>query len=148
MIARATWISSSTAPGRHPLEQAEVEERHAPVVEQHRVAGVGVAGELVVAVQAAEVEAEQDLADPVALLLRSSRLSSSKPVPSHELGDHHPLARERGDDVGDDDERMAAEDPRQRALVLGLELVVELLLDPGADLLADRLRVHARARSA
>ena len=37
---------------------------------------------------------------------------------------------------------MAAEDPRQRPLVLGLELVVELLLDPRADLLADRLRVH------
>ena len=31
---------------------------------------MGVAGELVVAVQAAEVEAEQDLAEAVALLLR------------------------------------------------------------------------------
>ena len=50
--------------------------------------------------------------------------------------------RQRRDHVGDDDERVAAEDPRQRALVLGLELVVELLLDPGADLLADRLGVH------
>ena len=38
---------------------------------------------------------------------------------------------------------MAAVDPRQRALVLGLELVVELLVDPRADLLADRLRIHA-----
>ena len=52
---------------RHPLEQPEVEERHPSVVEQHRVARVRVAGELAVAVQAAEVEAEQDLADPVAL---------------------------------------------------------------------------------
>ena len=48
---------------RHPLEQPEVEERDAAVGEQHRVAGVRIAGELVVAVQAAEVEAEQDLAD-------------------------------------------------------------------------------------
>ncbi len=39
---------------------------------------------------------------------------------------------------------MAAVDPRQRALILSLELVVELLLNPGADLLADRLRVHPR----
>ena len=39
---------------------------------------------------------------------------------------------------------MAAEDPRQRPLVLRLELVVELLVDAVADLLADRLRVHPR----
>ena len=49
-----------------------------------------------------------------------------------------------GDDVGDDDERVAAEDPRQRALVLRLELVVELLADPRADLLGGRLDVEAR----
>ena len=38
---------------------------------------------------------------------------------------------------------MAAEDARQRALVLGLELVVELLVDPPADLVGQRLRVQA-----
>ena len=49
------------------LEQPEVEERHAPVVEQDAVARVRIAGELAVAVHALEVEAEDDLADPVAL---------------------------------------------------------------------------------
>src|SRR5215212_3421649 len=43
----------------------------------------------------------------------------------------------------DDDEGVAAEDPRQRALVLRLELVVELLPDPAADLLGRRLDVDA-----
>ena len=53
--------------GLHALEQAEVQERHAAVGEQQEVARVGVAGELPVAVQAAEEEAEHDLADAVAL---------------------------------------------------------------------------------
>ena len=71
-----------------------------------------------------------------------------EPGPVDVLADQHPLAGERGDHVGDHDERVAAEDPRQRALILGLELVVELVVDPLADLLADRLRGRARARSA
>ena len=57
--------------GVHALEQAEVEERHAPVVEQQEVAGMRVAGELPVAIQAAEEEAEDDLAEAVALGLRA-----------------------------------------------------------------------------
>src|SRR5204863_4920277 len=55
---------------RDALEEAEVQEAHAAVVEQQRVARVGVAGELVVAVHAAEVEAKDDLAKAVALGLR------------------------------------------------------------------------------
>ena len=129
--------------GRHPLEQAEVEERDAAVGEQHRVAGVRVARELVVAVHAAEVEAEQDLADAVALRLRVA-LDLLEADALDELGDEHALARERRDHVGHEDERVAAVDPRERALVLGLELVVELLLDPVPDLLADRLGVEPR----
>ena len=39
---------------------------------------------------------------------------------------------------------MPAEDPRERTLVLRLELVVELLVDPQADLLGDGLHVEAR----
>ncbi len=42
---------------------------------------MGVSGELVVAVQAADVEAVDDLADPVALLAASMPLSASNPVP-------------------------------------------------------------------
>ena len=41
------------------------------------------------------------------------------------------------------DERVAAEDPGHRALVGGLELVVELLVDAQADLLGDLLDVEA-----
>ena len=58
--------------GVHALEQAEVEERDAAVVEQQEVARVGVARELVVAVEAAEEEAEDDLAEAVALGLRAA----------------------------------------------------------------------------
>ena len=78
---------------------------------------MGIARELVVAVQAAEEEAEDDLADPVALGLGSS-LSSSKPVPSTNSLTSTRSRESRGDHVGDDDERVAAEDARQRALVL------------------------------
>ena len=92
-----------------------------------------VAGELAVAVQAAEEEAEDDLADPVALGLRAG-LELLEADAGDELAHQHALARERADHVGHDDERVAGEDARQRALVLGLELVVELLDDPLADL--------------
>src|SRR6185437_659892 len=116
-----------------PLEQAEIEERHATVVEQQEVAGVRVAGELAVAIQAAEEEAEDDLADAIALGLRASlQLLEADAV--HELADEHALARERGDDAGHVDERVAIEDAGQRTLVLGLQLVVELLDDALPDL--------------
>ena len=56
----------------HPLEEAEVQERDAAVGEQQEVARMRVAGELAVAVEAAEEEAEDDLADAVALGLRAA----------------------------------------------------------------------------
>ncbi len=123
------------------LEEAEVEERYAPVLQQHEVAGVGVAGELVVAVEAAEEEAEHDLPDAVALGLRVA-LQLLEAHPLHELAHEHALARELGDHVGDLDERVPVEDARQRALVLGLQLVVELLADPLLDLRRDRAHVE------
>ena len=128
---------------RDALEQAEVDERHAPVVEQQRVAGVRVAGELVVAVHAAEVEAKDDLAEAVALGL-GQLLELLEAASGDELRDDHALVRQRGDDLRHDDERVAAVDPRERALVLRLELVVELLVDARADLVAHRLRIQAR----
>jgi len=127
--------------GAQALEQPEVQERHAPVVEQQEVAGVRVAGELAVAVQAAEEEAKDDLADAVALGLRAV-LELLEADAADELAHQHPLARETADHVGDDDERMPGEDTRERALVLGLQLVVELLDDPLLDLLRDRLDVE------
>jgi hypothetical protein len=127
----------------HALEQAEVQERDAPVGEQHEVAGMRIAGELAVTVETAEEEAEDDLADAIALLLRVA-LELLETDSAHELADHDALARERADDLGHDDERMAREDPCERALVLSLELVVELLADPIADLARDRLDVELR----
>ena len=82
--------------GVHALEQAEVQERHAAVVEQQEVARVGVAGELAVAVQAAEEEAEDDLPDAVALGLRAT-LELLEADAGDELADEHALARERAD---------------------------------------------------
>jgi hypothetical protein len=111
------------------------------VVEREEVPGVGVARELAVAVEAAEVEAEQDLADPVALLLRAV-LHELEAGAGHVLADHHPLGREARHHVGHVDEGVAPEDARQCALVLGLELVVELLVDPVAHLLGHRLHVE------
>ncbi len=49
--------------GVQALEQTEVEKRDAAVVEQQEVPGMRIAGELVMAVEAAEEEAEDDLAD-------------------------------------------------------------------------------------
>ncbi len=102
---------------------------------------MGIPGELMVAVEAAEVEAKQHLAGPVTALLRKA-LQLLEPGAFDVLADQHPLAREAAEHLGNHDERMATEDPGERALVLGLELVVELLLDPVPDLRADRLRVQ------
>ena len=106
-----------------------------------------VAGELVVAVEAAEEEAEDDLAEPVAVRLRIA-LELLEARALDELADDHALARQARDDVRHDDERVAAEDARERALVLRLQLVVELLVDPQADLLGDRLDVEPRRDAA
>ena len=53
-----------------PLRHAEVEERHPAVGHQQVVAGVGVGVEVLELVDRAEVEAEDDLAEAVALVLR------------------------------------------------------------------------------
>ncbi len=52
-----------------------------------------IAGELPVAVQAAEEEAEDDLAEPVALRLRAA-LELLEADAVHELADEHALARQ------------------------------------------------------
>ena len=123
------------------LEQPEVQERHAPVVQQHEVAGMRIAGELAVTVEASHEEAKNDLPDPVALGL-GTLLELLEAGPLHELGDQDTLARELAHNLGDRDERVAPEDARQGALVLGLQLVVELLPDPLPDLSRDGLHVE------
>ncbi len=105
--------------------------------------GWGSPREPAVAVHRLVVEAEDDLADPVALGLRLGA-QGLEPVAGDQLGDEDVLAAEVGDHVRDADERVASVDPRHRPVVGGLELVVELVDDPGADLLADRLDVELR----
>ena len=78
---------------RHHLEQAEVQERDAAVAEQQEVAGVRVAGELAVAVHAAEVEAEDDLGHAVAGGL-VGLLDGVEAGAVDVLADEHLLARE------------------------------------------------------
>ena len=138
---QASSISSSSR--RHHLEQPEVQERDAAVGHQQEVARVRVAGELVVAVHAAEEEAEDDLADAVARGL-VHLLDRVEARARDVLADQHALARQRGHDVRHDDERVAAEDAREPALVLRLELVVELVADARADLLGGGLDVEPR----
>ena len=129
--------------GGDPLEEAEVEERHAIVVEQQHVAGVRVAGELAVAVHRAEVEPEDDLPDTIALGLREG-LHRFEAAAGDVLRNDDLLAREVGHDVRDDHPWVPAVDAGQRALVRGLELVVELLVDALPDLPTDRPHVEAR----
>jgi len=72
----------------------------------------------------------------------SSSLTSPKALPWTN-SDQHPPRGERGVHGGDEHERVAAERARDRALVLGLELVVELLGDPFAQLGEDGAHVEA-----
>ena len=91
----------------------------------------------------AEVEAEHDLAEAVARRLVEP-LDLLEAHALEQLGDEHAAARERGVDRRDVRERVPAERARHRALVLGLELVVELLGDALAQLAVERLRVEPR----
>ena len=86
----------------------------------------------------AVLEAVEDLAEAVAHVVGLA-LELGEPAAVHELGDDHALAEEVADDVGDADVRVAAVLARHRAVVGGLELVVELLRDALGDLLRDLL---------
>ena len=77
--------------GVHALEQPEVQEGDASVVEQQEVAGMRIARELVVAVEAAEEEAEDDLTEAIALGLRAF-LELLEADADDVVADEHPLA--------------------------------------------------------
>ena len=122
--------------------QAEVEEADAAVVEQQVVAGVRVAGDAACVVHEPEVEAEDDLGEPVARRL-VELLDRPEARAGDQVGDEHAPARELGVDLGHVRERMPAVGARDGAVVLRLELVVELLGDPLAQLRVHRLDVQA-----
>ena len=123
------------------LGHAEVEERHPAVGHQQVVAGVGVGVEVLEVEDRAEAEAEDDLAEAVALRLRQllDLLEAGAVDP---LAHEHALGRQPGDHVGHVDERVAAVAARERALVLRLELVVELLHHALLELGGGRLGVE------
>ena len=122
------------------MKQTEVEERDLAVGPTQEVAGVGVARELALAEHRPVEEAEDDLADAIALGVVLG-LELRKAVAVHELGDDQPLPRQAGQDVRNHDEGVAAVDAREHALVAGLQFVVELLDDPLAHLVGKRLHV-------
>ena len=103
-----------------------------------------VAGDDAVAPHEAEEEAEGDLADAVALGVAEA-LDVAAPRVRRRT-----RSRARGartDSVctrGTPHVRMAAEPPLEAALMLGLDLVVELVRDPLADLGEHRARVESR----
>ena len=77
-----------------PLREPEVDERDAAVGEEEVVARVRVAVQQPVAERAVDVEADEDLADPVALGLRQL-LRRGEPGAVDELADQDALARQR-----------------------------------------------------
>ena len=90
----------------------------------------------------AEVEAEDDLAEAVARRVVAA-LDLLEAGADEQLGDQHAAAGEPGEDLGHERERVAAVRARDGALVLGLDLVVELLADALAQLAVQRLDVEA-----
>ena len=110
-------------------QQAVVEERDPAVGAQQVVAGVGIAERDPVPVGEPEVKAVDDLAVPVALALGGLAYGLES-LARDVLGGEDPAGRERGVNARDEDERMASPQSLDPALVLSLELVVELLADP------------------
>ena len=120
------------APVEHAHE-TEVEEAHPPVLEQQVVAGMGIARDAAHVLDEAEVEPEDDLAEAVPRG-RVAALDLLEPLAGQQVGDEDASSRELGVDLRDVGEGMAAVGARHGTLVLGLELVVELLGDPFAQL--------------
>src|SRR4051794_4100585 len=96
--------------------------------------------EVLQVVDRAEAEAEDDLAEAIALLLRLF-LDVVEAVTVDPLGHEPPPAREARDDIRHVDERMAAIRAREGPLALCLELVVELLEHALLQLLGRRARI-------
>src|SRR5215210_4120229 len=95
-----------------------------------------------VAVEQAEEEPEDDLA--VAVTLRAvERADRLEALPLHVLGDEHAAGGEVGPHPRHGDERVVADEALDTPLVLRLQLVVELLADPLAQLGEQRAGVEA-----
>ncbi len=128
---------------RVPLHEPEVEEAHAAVAAEQVVAGVRIAVERVQPVDAAEHEPEDRLGRGIALVLRPL-LDLGEAGAVGELGGEHAHARQLVDDARHVDERMVRVPVGEEVLIVGLDAVVELLDEPGAQLLDERSGLEAR----
>src|SRR3954451_2787392 len=90
----------------------------------------------------AEVEPEGDLSQTIALRVVEARDRLCS-VTLHVVGDQHAPRRQAGVDVRDADVGMGPEAPLEAALMLRLDLVVELVRDPLADLGEHGARVES-----
>ena len=148
--AVAAWASA-----RSPVEvvgvddphQAEVEEADAAVVEQQVVARVRVAGGAAQVCLSVPKKKRKTISAKRSRSASGSCLTASKRRPVEQLGDEHAAVRELGVDRRHVGERVSAPGARHRAVVLGLDLVVELVADPLAQLLRQRLDVEARGEA-
>ena len=95
-----------------------------------------------VAIQQTEVEAEDDLAVAVALGL-AGPAHFLKALSLHVLGHEHAPGRQVRVHPRHAHERMPPHQPLDRPLILGLELVIELLGDPLSHLGGERLGVQS-----
>ena len=123
---------------RELLHQPEVEERHPPAGPEQVVARVRVAVEEVQSVEAAGTRSGRSSRPrgPAASCDHVLRLGEARAV--GELGGEHPTGAELGEHRRDVDERMTGVVVGELLLVRGLEPVVELLAEPGAQLVDER----------
>jgi hypothetical protein len=107
---------------------------------------VRIAGNDLFAPDETEEEAQDDLADAVALcLVEPCDLVEPQPM-TDVLGDEYALRREICVYARDVHMRVPTEEPRESALMLRLDLVVELISDPLAHLAQQRSRIRTRGQ--
>ena len=128
-------------------QQAEVHDAQAAVGAQQAVVGMRVSRDHAVAPGQAEIEAQDQLAHAVAFGLGKA-LDLLRAEPVDVLGDEDSARRQVGVHPRHPHVRMAAEAALEAALVLCLDLVVELVGDPLAHLGQHAHRRRRRARGA
>ena len=114
-----------------------------PSAVRRMLPGMRVAAELVVPEQRTDVEAEDQLADVVALVVRTGPQRIERRAVDV-LGDQDPGAAELGNAVGDLDKRVTAVVLRDVMLCAGLPQVVQLAFDVPGDLLQEAARAQCR----
>ena len=123
-------------------QELEVKQADSTVWTEKAVIGVRIAGNEVLGPDETKEEAQDDLADAVALCLLEP-CDLIEPQPIDVLGDEDALRREICVYARDVHVRVPAEEPREAALVLRLDLVVELIRDPLAHLAQHRACIRA-----